>query len=159
MLGRAQIYTTLVHVCLSVYFTRVYWLEKNVLVRFGPIPEAGVCSVEPDSGYALKTTYNITCSGFTAGDLDLKYAMFSHNEPDISRGNMNQQAGFLYLSYCPAVTAQAVIVSMIGKYHNNKLHSTARKSHTTIMRHQEDKLSKATNSLFPIKMIAKLEWA
>ena len=37
-------------------------------------------------------------------------------------------------------------------------HGTARKSHTTIMRHQEDKLSKATSSLFPIKMIANLEW-
>ena len=35
----------------------------------------------------------------------------------------------------------------------------ARKSHTTIMRHQEDKLSKATSPLIPIKMIAKLEWA
>ena len=34
----------------------------------------------------------------------------------------------------------------------------SRKSHTTTMRHQEDKLSKATSSLFPIKMIAKLEW-
>ena len=36
-------------------------------------------------------------------------------------------------------------------------HGTARKSHTTITRHQEDKLSKVTSSLFPIKMIAKLE--
>ena len=35
---------------------------------------------------------------------------------------------------------------------------TARKSHTTITRHQEDKLSKAFSSLFPIKMIAILEW-
>ena len=35
---------------------------------------------------------------------------------------------------------------------------TARKSRTTITRHQEDKLSKATSSLFPIKMIAILEW-
>ena len=26
------------------------------------------------------------------------------------------------------------------------------------MRHQEDKQSKATSSLFPIEMIAKLEW-
>ena len=34
---------------------------------------------------------------------------------------------------------------------------TARKSHTAITRHQEDKLSKATSSLFPIKMIARLE--
>ena len=34
---------------------------------------------------------------------------------------------------------------------------TVRKSHTTITRHQEDKLSKATSSVFPIKMIAKLE--
>ena len=31
------------------------------------------------------------------------------------------------------------------------------KSHTTITRHQEDILSKATSPLFPIKMIAKLE--
>ena len=36
-------------------------------------------------------------------------------------------------------------------------HGTARKSHTTITRHQEDKPSKATGSLIPIKMIAKLE--
>ena len=39
-----------------------------------------------------------------------------------------------------------------------KLHGTARKSHSTIPRHQEDKLNKATSSLFPIKMIAILEW-
>ena len=36
--------------------------------------------------------------------------------------------------------------------------STARKSFTTITRQQEDKLSKASNSVFPMKMIAKLEW-
>ena len=34
----------------------------------------------------------------------------------------------------------------------------ARKSHRTLMRHQEEKQSKATSSLFPIEMIAKLEW-
>ena len=33
-----------------------------------------------------------------------------------------------------------------------------RKSHTTILRHQEDKQSKSTSFHFPIKMIAKLEW-
>ena len=33
----------------------------------------------------------------------------------------------------------------------------ARKSHPTTTRHQEDKLSKATSSLFPTKMIAILE--
>ena len=32
------------------------------------------------------------------------------------------------------------------------------KSHKTIMKHQEDKQSKATSSLFPIEVIAKLEW-
>ena len=32
------------------------------------------------------------------------------------------------------------------------------KSHTTITRHQEDKQSRAIRSLFPIEMIAKLEW-
>ena len=37
-------------------------------------------------------------------------------------------------------------------------HDITRKSHSTITRHQEDKLSKASSSLFPIKMIAILEW-
>ena len=37
-------------------------------------------------------------------------------------------------------------------------HGTARKSRSTITRHQEDKISKATRYLFPIKMIAILEW-
>ena len=37
-------------------------------------------------------------------------------------------------------------------------HGTVRKSRSTIMRHQEDKLSKAISSLFLIKMIAILEW-
>ena len=36
-------------------------------------------------------------------------------------------------------------------------HGTARKSHITITRHQEDKLSRAISSLFPIHIIAKLE--
>ena len=35
---------------------------------------------------------------------------------------------------------------------------TARKSHTKITRHQEDKLGNSVSSLFPIKIIAKLEW-
>ena len=50
---------------------------------------------------------------------------------------------------------------MITKYHNQKPKTTpgtARKSRSTITRHQEDKLSKATSSLFPIKMISILEW-
>ena len=33
-----------------------------------------------------------------------------------------------------------------------------RKSHTTITRHQEDKQSKATSPLFPIEIIAQLQW-
>ena len=38
-------------------------------------------------------------------------------------------------------------------------HSRAlRYSHTTIRRHQEDTQCKATSSLFPVKMIAKLKW-
>ena len=35
---------------------------------------------------------------------------------------------------------------------------TARKSRSAITRHQEDKLSKAIRSLFPIKIVAILEW-
>ena len=49
---------------------------------------------------------------------------------------------------------------MIRKYRNHKLHTTpwhTKNSRSTITRHQEDKLSKAISSLFPIKMIAILE--
>ena len=53
-------------------------------------------------------------------------------------------------------------VSIIRKYNNYTLqttHGTVRKSHITITitRHQEDKQSKTTSSIFFIKMIAKLE--
>ena len=53
-------------------------------------------------------------------------------------------------------------MSMIRIYHTHKLQTNtwhrgiAKKSHTTITRN--DKQSKATSSLFPIEMIAKLEW-
>ena len=51
------------------------------------------------------------------------------------------------------------IVSMIRKYHNHKLQTNPlhreEKPHSN---HQIDKQSKAASSLFPIKMIAKLEW-
>ena len=54
---------------------------------------------------------------------------------------------------------------MIRKYHNHKLQTSPwhreeepHNNHETPGRHQEDKQSKATSSLFPIKMIAKLEW-
>ena len=48
---------------------------------------------------------------------------------------------------------------MLWKYHNHKqqtnpLHREEEPKNTT--RHQEDKLSKAINSLFPIKMIANI---
>ena len=50
------------------------------------------------------------------------------------------------------------ILSMIRKYHNHKLLTNPWKGHTTIMRYQKDKQSKATSSLLPIEMIAKLKW-
>ena len=37
-------------------------------------------------------------------------------------------------------------------------HDNVWKSHTAITRHQDDKQSKATSSLFPIEMIEKPEW-
>ena len=48
---------------------------------------------------------------------------------------------------------------MVRKCHNLKLQTNAWHRHTTITKHQEDKLSQATSSLslWPIKMIAKLE--
>ena len=49
---------------------------------------------------------------------------------------------------------------MIRKYQNHKLQTNPwnREEVPHITRHQEDKLCEATSSLFPIKMIAKLEW-
>ena len=50
---------------------------------------------------------------------------------------------------------------MIRKYQHRKPQTTPRhreEEPLIITRHQEDKLSKAISSLFPIKMIAILEW-
>ena len=49
----------------------------------------------------------------------------------------------------PGVKLKPVALCMI--------HGNTRKSHKTITGHQEGKLNKATSSLFPIKMVAKLE--
>ena len=42
--------------------------------------------------------------------------------------------------------------------HSQTADNSGKKSCSTITRHQEDKLSKATSSLFFVKMIAILEW-
>ena len=50
---------------------------------------------------------------------------------------------------------------MIRKYHNHKPQTTPWHREEEPLNHHEtpeDKLSKATSSLFPIKMIAILEW-
>ena len=48
---------------------------------------------------------------------------------------------------------------MIRKYHNHKLQTNPwHREEEPHNNHQEDKQSKATSSLFPIAMIAKLEW-
>ena len=50
---------------------------------------------------------------------------------------------------------------MIRKYHNHKLQTnpwhSEEEPHNNNTRHQDDKQSKATSSLFPTEMIAKLE--
>ena len=46
----------------------------------------------------------------------------------------------------------------VNKAHISRSVQLTTLSHSTIKRHQEDKLSKATSSLFPIKMIAILKW-
>ena len=52
-------------------------------------------------------------------------------------------------------------LNIVSEYDQEKpqslTHGTSMKSHTTITRHLEDKLSKETSSLFPVKMIVKLE--
>ena len=54
-----------------------------------------------------------------------------------------------------------MVVSMIRKYHNHKQQTRPwhREKRPTITCHQEDTQGKeTTSSLFPFKMIAKLEW-
>ena len=70
----------------------------------------------------------------------------------------------LYRAYAKSIFSMLICrhtrVIMIRKDHNlqTTLKGIVRKSHTTITRHQEDKQNKATSSLLPIEMIAKLEW-
>ena len=59
------------------------------------------------------------------------------------------------------ITLESKIVTMIRNTiitNCRQTHDTARKSHTTITRHQEDKLNKQPALSSPIKMIAKLKW-
>ena len=71
-----------------------------------------------------------------------------------------QASGFLAAT-CTTASHIPLIPKIVSEYDQEIQQSQTadkRKSNTTITRHQEDKLSKATSSLIPIKMIAKLEW-
>ena len=62
-------------------------LEDSVTVKYGPVPEAGSCTVSPESGYALTTSYNITCTPFTVtGGLTLKYSIYTYHQQDLEKG-------------------------------------------------------------------------
>ena len=63
---------------------------------------------------------------------------------------------------CNSFSFKHISLKVVSEYDQEIPQITNRRqprdSRSTITRHQEDKLSKATNSLFPIKMIAILEW-
>ena len=62
-------------------------LEDSITVKYGPVPEAGSCTVSPESGYALTTSYNITCTPFTVnGGLTLKYSIYTYHQQDLEKG-------------------------------------------------------------------------
>ena len=88
-----------------------------------------------------------------------KYLMMSFNNPSIMH-YLAELFVFVFLQAMRIVfSGTAMPISRNITITNcRQTHGTVRKSHITITRHQEDKQSKATSSLFPIKMIAKLEW-
>ena len=62
-------------------------LTGNVILEYGTIPVAGSCTIAPQTGYALTTQYNLTCTGFSiAGIHQLKYSIYTHHEDDYSKG-------------------------------------------------------------------------
>ena len=103
-----------------------------------------------ESRSVAKQSYNIQATSKDSGQITRMHCWKSHVAAHV----------FNLIAYW-----DAPFVQIISEWSGNTTitncrptHGTARKSHTTITRHQEDKLSKATSSLFPSKMNAKLEW-
>ena len=72
---------------LAVYLVTLVQLTGNVIVEYGPIPVAGSCTIAPETGYALTTQYNLTCTGFSiSGGHQLKYSLYTHHQEDYSKG-------------------------------------------------------------------------
>ena len=69
---------------------------------------------------------------------------------------------FWIQTVCKSYQQTTKIVSMIRKFHNHKPQTnpwhSKEEQHNHHERHPEDKPSKATSPLFPIKMIAILKW-
>ena len=71
----------------------------------------------------------------------------------------------IFIGYCIRMEIYFVDTKIVSEYDQKNItltncrqtHGTA-SHHTNIARQEEDKTSKATSSLFPIKMIAILEW-
>ena len=77
-------------VVFSVYLKSGDMLQGNMTIQYGPVPEAGSCTVQPESGYALTTQFNVTCTGFTVtGGLDMKYSIYSSHKQEFIKGMLH----------------------------------------------------------------------
>ena len=138
LFGRGNVFKVIFCFLLCLFFTMDFSFLRLMLV-------AAVCCCVCTCNVSL--LWDEDASGFISmGRISLKSVKCPAN---------NNRVTFNVLS-----DVFPKIVGMIRKYHNHKsqkTHGITRRSHTTITRHKEDKPSKANSSLFPIKMIAKLE--
>ena len=118
-------------------FTLEMWFIPSWTNRFKPHPHTGTCHLSGLTSSPSNNTFLFT---------DVEHVWYCH---DIKIGNL---AFWLFQNSKWVWSGNTTITN------RRQPPGTARKSSSTITRHQEDKLSKATSSLFPIKMIAILEW-
>ena len=151
-----------------------YFVEKNQFFHF----PTGVYRISADFTIQRGNRYTFCCSRWYAGCLyfDLFEIIFSYcwqlsqiSLPFSKMGLIKEMyivsgicclRQILIFSWCLFLPQNSKWVWSENTTTTNhrQPRGNARKSRSTITRHQEDKLSKAISSLFPIKMIVILEW-
>ena len=148
----------------TMYIALIFMYSSNATSRYWPVHLSSLFLLHPRQKLFIWVWYSFhisTCLGIRKMTLKTENAIFVDNERNIEND--------IYMSLKDERNIESGM-SMIFK--NSKwvwsgntsitncrpTRGIVRRSHTTIMTHQEDKPSKATSSLFPIKMIAKLEW-
>ena len=81
-------------------------------IEFNAPPTPGTCHVDPGEGYALQTTFTITCQGFSDVDTPLSYQIYAYSTVQVINGELYGDGEGTNICYIPNVVLKVLVQSV-----------------------------------------------